>query len=264
MRIIKKLLKGLLISSALGLTLPACAQSSTEQQAQQPIPASRNFLGLGIGAFPETPGSSNLRMMALPVLQYTFGDVGYVTGLKAGIWGYSSNDRSLRIGLYAEPRFGYDSSDNPITAGMSNRGFALDVGPSLRWTTPAGVLNFDYGFDVTNRSDGQVAQLQFIRPLVSEVGFRLNGLLGATWQNAAMNNYYWGVNASDVTASRAAYAAGAGVGLSVGLTGLYAFGPTSALFYGATINRLSSPQANSPITERNFTPLIYLGYGWRM
>ena len=70
---------------------------------------------------PETPGSSNLRMMALPVLQYTFGDVGYVTGLKAGIWGYSSNDRSLRIGLYAEPRFGYDSSDNPITATMANR-----------------------------------------------------------------------------------------------------------------------------------------------
>lgn len=264
MCIIKKLLTSSLVSSALGLALPAYAQSAADQQAQQPIPASRNFLGLGIGAFPQTPGSSDLRVMALPVLQYTFGDIGYVTGLKAGVWGYNSDDRSLRIGLYAEPRFGFDSSDNPITSGMANRSFAIDVGPSLRWTTPAGVLNFDFGFDVTNRSNGQVAQLQFIRPLVSEVGFRLNGLVGATWQNAAMNNYYWGVNASEATTIRAAYTAGAGVGLSVGLTGLYAFGPTSALFYGATINRLSSPQANSPITERSYTPLIYLGYGWRM
>jgi outer membrane scaffolding protein for murein synthesis (MipA/OmpV family) len=144
---------------------------------------------------------------------------------------------------------------------MPDRRFAIDAGPSIRWTTPAGVLNFDYGFDVTNRSNGQVAQLQFIRPLVSEMGFRLNGLIGATWQNAAMNDYYWGVDGEQ---GRALYKAGAGTGLSVGLTGLYSFGPTSALFYGATINRLSSTQANSPMTERSFAPLIYLGYGWRM
>jgi len=103
--------------------------------------------------------------------------------------------------------------------------------------------------------------LQLVRPLLTETSFRLNGLVGATWQNAAMNNYYWGV---DGLQGRDSFRAGAGVGLSVGLTGLYTFGPTSALFYGATINRLSAPQANSPIGERSYSPLIYLGYGWRM
>jgi outer membrane protein len=261
MRATKSLIICLVLAEGFFLNASAFAQSAADQQAQQPIPASRNFIGLGIGAFPKTPGSTDLRVMALPVLQYTFGDVGYVTGLKAGLWGYTSDDRSLRIGVYAEPRFGYDSSDNPVTVGMADRRFAIDAGPSIRWTTPVGVLNFDYGFDVTNRSNGQVAQLQFIRPLVSEVGFRLNGLIGATWQNAAMNNYYWGVDGEQ---GRAFYRAGAGTGLSVGLTGLYSFGPTSALFYGATINRLSNPQSNSPIAERSFSPLIYLGYGWRM
>jgi outer membrane protein len=255
MRVIKNLMICVVMTQSLVLATSGFAQSAADQQAQQPIPASRNFIGLGIGAFPKTAGSTDLRVMALPVLQYTFGDVGYITGLKAGLWGYTSDDRSLRIGLYAEPRFGYDSSDNPVTAGTPDRRFAIDAGPSVRWTTPVGVLNFDYGFDVTNRSNGQVAQLQFIRPLVSETGFRLNGLIGATWQNAAMNDYYWSVGS---------YKAGAGTGLSVGLTGLYSFGPTSALFYGATINRLSSTQANSPMTERSFAPLIYLGYGWRM
>ncbi len=261
MRVTKNVLICTMLAQGTLLASTGFAQSAANQQAQQPIPASRNFIGLGIGAFPNTPGSTDLRVMALPVLQYTFGDVGYVTGLKAGIWGYNSEDRSLRIGLYAEPRFGYDSSDNPVTAGMADRRFAIDAGPSVRWTTPVGVLNFEYGFDVSNRSNGQVAQLQFIRPLVSEMGFRLNGLIGATWQNAAMNNYYWGVDGQN---GRDYYKAGAGTGLSVGLTGLYAFGPTSALFYGATINRLSNTQSNSPITDRSFTPLIYLGYGWRM
>lgn len=261
MRIIKRLLICALPVSTLLLGSAAIAQSAAEQQAQQPIPSSRNFLGLGVGAFPNTPGSSDLRVMALPVLQYTFGDLGYITGLKAGVWGYTSEDRSLRIGLYAEPRFGYESNDNPVTAGMADRRFAIDAGPSVRWTTPAGVVNFDYGFDVSNRSGGQVAQLQLVRPLLTDTSFRLNGLVGATWQNAAMNNYYWGV---DGLQGRDSFRAGAGVGLSVGLTGLYTFGPTSALFYGATINRLSTPQANSPVSERSYSPLIYLGYGWRM
>lgn len=247
------------------LAVPAAqAQTEAERQAQQPIPSARNFLGLGIGAFPKTSGSSGLRTLVLPVVQYTWGDIGYVTGLKAGLWGYTSADRSLRVGLYAEPRFGYDAGDSTRTAGMADRDFAIDAGPSVRWTTPVGVLNFDYGFDVTGKSDGQVAQLQFIRPLITERGFRLNGLLGATWQNAAMNNYYWGVRPAEAIAGRPAYNAPAGTALSIGVSGLYAFGPDSALFYGASLSRLSDAQADSPISERRYAPLIYLGYGWRL
>jgi outer membrane protein len=241
----------------------ALAQSAAEKQAQQPIPSGSNFFGLGIGAFPKTSGSSELRTMVLPVVQYSWANVAYVSGLKAGVWGYTSEDRSLRVGLYAEPRFGYNASDSPRTAGMADREFGIDAGPSLRWTTPAGVVNFEYGFDVTGRSNGQAAQLQFVRPLITDQGFRLNGLLSATWQNAAMNTYYWGMRASE-TGGQGARNVGAGVGLSAGLTGLYNVGSNGALFFGATINRLSDEQADSPIAERRYTPVIYFGYGWRL
>lgn len=249
----------------LACLLPASAvmaQSVAEKQAQQPIPSGRNFLGLGIGAFPKTSGSRDLRTMVLPVVQYSWGNVAYISGLKAGVWGYTSEDRSLRIGLYAEPRFGYDASDSPRTAGMADRDFAVDAGPSVRWTTPVGVVNFEYGFDITGRSNGQAAQLQFIRPLLTEEGFRLNGLVSATWQNAAMNTYYWGKRASENSGTP--LNVGAGVGFSAGLTGLYTVGTNGALFFGATINRLSDAQANSLIAERSYTPVIYLGYGWRL
>lgn len=241
----------------------AMAQSASESQAQQPIPSAGNFLGLGVGAIPKTPGNSDLRVMLLPAVQYTWGDFAYVTGLKAGVWGFTSEDRSLRIGLYAEPRFGFDANDSPRTAGMADRGFAVDAGPSLRWITAAGVLNLDYGFDITGRSNGQVAQLQFIRPLVTEPGFRLNGLLGATWQNAAMNTYYWGMRASE-TNDGIPLRIGAGTGFSAGLTGIYRVGSSGAVFFGTTINRLSQEQADSPISDRRYTPLLYLGYGLRM
>ena len=251
----------LLISGLCAAT--AMAQSPSGNQAQQPIPSAGNFLGLGIGAIPKTPGNSDLRVMLLPAVQYTWGDFAYVTGLKAGMWGFTSEDRSLRIGLYAEPRFGYDASDSPRTAGMADRGFAVDAGPSLRWTSSAGVLNLDYGFDITGRSNGQVAQLQFIRPLVTETSFRLNGLLGATWQNAAMNTYYWGMRANE-TSDGLPLRIGAGTGFSAGLTGIYRIDNSSAVFFGTTINRLSQEQADSPISDRRYTPVLYLGYGLRM
>jgi len=263
MTLFKKLLFGAVLLSPLLPLTHAAAQSVAEKQAQQPVPSGSNFLGLGLGAMPKTPGSSDMRVLALPVVQYSWGNVAYVSGLKAGVWGFNTDDRSLRIGLYAEPRFGYDASDSPRTAGMADRDFAIDAGPSVRWTTSAGVVNFDYGFDVTGRSGGQVAQLQFIRPLITDSTFRLNGLLSSTWQNAAMNNYYWGMKASE-TVDGLARNVGSGAGLSAGLTGLYSIGPSGALFFGTSVNRLSDAQANSPITERDYTYVVYLGYGWRL
>ena len=244
-------------------TSVAMAQSTAEKQAQQAIPSASNFFGLGVGAFPKTSGSSDLRVMALPVVQYSWGNVAYVSGLKAGVWGFTSENRSLRIGLYAEPRFGYNASDSVRTAGMADREFGIDAGPSVRWSTPAGVINLEYGFDITGRSNGQVAQMQFIRPLITGQGFRLNGLAAATWQNSAMNSYYWGMQASETTDGLARNV-GAGVGFSAGITGLYTVGNSGALFFGVSVNRLSDAQANSPIAERSYTPVMYLGYGWRM
>lgn len=258
----KHLATATLLSTLLA-TAVTSAQTLTEKQVQQPIPSASNFVGIGGGAFPKTSGSSDLRVMLLPVVQYNWGNIAYISGLKAGLWGFTSEDRSLRIGLYAEPRFGYDASDSARTAGMADRAFAIDAGPSLRWTTPLGALNIEYGFDVTGRSNGQVAQVQFIRPLISERGFRLNGLVGATWQNAAMNSYYWGKRASE-SGTGSAINVGAGTGFSVGLTGFYTVSSGGALFFGTSINRLSDVQADSPLAERRFTPVIYFGYGWRL
>lgn len=239
-------------------------QDANERQAQQALPTPQNFIGIGGGVLPKVPGSSGVRFLALPVLQYQYKDVAYVSGLKAGAWGFVSADESLRIGVYAEPRFGYTASDSTKTAGMADRDFAFEAGPSLRWQTEAGVLNVDYGFDISGKSKGQVAQVQFIRPLVKDMTFRLNGIVSATWQDAKMNDYYFGVRSNEVATGRPAYAPGSGTSFSIGLSGLFAFNRTGAVFFGATVNRLSSAQTNSPIVERDYTPVAYVGYGWRM
>ncbi len=259
-----------LTSVLLGLGLLAGAggahaqEAATDRQTQQSLPTPQNFFGLGVGALPKTAGSADLRVMVLPVVQYNYRDVAYISALKAGVWGISSADKRVRVGLFVEPRFGYDAADNPRTAGMADREFALDAGPTLRWQTDEGTVNLDVGFDVTGRSKGQAVQLQFIRGLVRDPAFRLNGVVGMQWQSAAMNNYYFGVSGTEVASGRAAYAPGAGTSFSLGVNGLYAFDASGAMFFGATLTRLSDAQFDSPIVERRYQPVFYLGYGWRM
>ena len=228
--------------------------------------ASNNFIGIGAGVFPKTPGNSNMTAIALPVLQVSYEDKAYINGIRAGVWAFDADDKSLRIGLYAEPRFGYTGSDSTITKGMTTRDFAIDLGPTVRWTTEAGTVNLDYGFDVTGKSKGQVAQLQFVRPLVRQVGLVVNASVQATWQSDKMNNYYWGVASTEtnVPIGRIAYTANSGTAVGASLSGLYAFNPAGAMFFGATLTRLSDAQYDSPIAERRYVPTLYLGYGWRM
>ncbi len=96
---IHKNLTTTILSGTLLSTPFASAQTLVEKQIQQPIPSASNFLGIGAGAFPKTSGSSELRFLMLPVAQYSWGNVAYISGLKAGVWGFTSDDRSLRIGL---------------------------------------------------------------------------------------------------------------------------------------------------------------------
>ena len=247
------------------LLLTTLSHAETEQTAgTQEKPLSNNFFGLAVAGVPKTPGNSSMGAMALPLIQYDYQDMAYIHGIKAGVWVYDLDDKKLRIGLYAEPRFGFKGSDSSLTNGMATRDLSIDFGPSLRWQTDIGVFNLDYGFDVLGKSNGQALRAQFTRPLVQQTGFVVNGVLGATWQNAAMNNYYYGVGAADTGGGLTQYSAASGTSTSVGVNGLYAFNMTGAVFFGATIHRLSDAQADSPIAERRYVPTLYLGYGWRM
>ena len=75
----KYLVVALLLSGSLSIQIVS-AETLKEKQVQQPIPSASNFLGIGAGAFPKTSGSSELRTMFLPVVQYSWGDLAYISG----------------------------------------------------------------------------------------------------------------------------------------------------------------------------------------
>ena len=238
------------------------AEERIDRQTETAIPKNGNLYGLGVGVLPQTSGSKDLRTMVLPIIQASYADRFYINALRAGVWLVDSDDRRLRLGLAADARFGWEADEGKRTKGMQDRDFSMDLGPTLRWQTDYGTFNAQWAFDVGSASKGQSAQVQFVRALIRGPGLRLNGLVGLTWNNRKMNNYYYGVSSTEATASRPAYSAGSGTQLQAGVNGAYPLGERGSLLFGLMATRLGSAQADSPITETRLQPLAYLGYGW--
>lgn len=242
--------------------LPAFANDRIDLQTEAAIPRSGNLYGIGVGVLPATSGSDELRAMVLPVIQASYAERFYINALRAGVWLVDSDDRRLRIGLAADARFGWKAGDGRRTHGMDDRDFSIDVGPALRWQTDYGTINAQWGFDAGSASKGQSAQLQFVRAIIRGPGLRLNGLLGITWNDSRMNDYYFGVSAREASPDRPAYRAGAGTQLQAGINGAWPVGNRGSLLFGLMATRLGNAQADSPIVETRIQPLAYTGYGW--
>ena len=88
------------------------------------------------------------------------------------------------------------------------------------------------------------------------------GLVGITWNDRRMNDYYFGVSTREATPERPAYRAGAGTQLQAGINGAWPVGNRGSLLFGLMATRLGNAQADSPIVETRIQPLAYAGYGW--
>ena len=78
-------------------------------------------------------------------------------------------------------------------------------------------------------------------------------------RDAKLNNYYYGVLPGEATASRPAYAAGAGINTTLGLYGAYDVSQNWRLLAGVSATVLSATVKNSPIVQRQVLPGIYVG-----
>lgn len=244
----------------LGMVMPVYAEENIDRDTETAIPRSKNLYGLGVAVLPKTSGSEEFRMLALPIINANYGDRFYINALQAGVWLLDSEDKRLRFGLAAQARIGWDAEDGKLTKGMMDRDFSFDIGPALRWQTDYGTFNAQWGFDAGGASNGQTVDLQYIKNLVKNTQFKLNGTLGLTWNNAKFNDYYFGVGRNETAPLRPAYDAGSGTEYRVGLNGSYAIGKESFLLFGGSITRLSNEQANSPIVETRTQPFVYVGY----
>ncbi|NQW92918.1 MAG: MipA/OmpV family protein, partial [Polaromonas sp.] len=181
---------------------------------------------------------------------------------RAGIKLFNEGDRGLgqRLDVFIEQRFeGFLAKNLPASLiGMTSRDSGADLGLAYRVRQSWGTVRAEFVRDVGSASRGYEARLGYgyewrsgpwsLRPDVS-----------VSWRDAKLNNYYYGVQANEATASRAAYQPGWGTQAQLGLYGSYDASERWRLLAGVSATLLGASVKNSPIVQNRVIPAVYIG-----
>lgn len=77
--------------ASFSLISPAFANDKIDRDTETAIPRSKNLYGIGVAVLPETSGSDEFRVLALPIINANYGDRFYINALQAGVWLLDSN-----------------------------------------------------------------------------------------------------------------------------------------------------------------------------
>jgi len=242
-----------------GLLLPTRAGA----QAQVPAasPGWSGTAGAAPVVFPKYAGGEELEVLPLPILFVSYDDGFYVDLFRAGAYIWGSDDKKKGVSIAFEPRLGFHASDGPRLAGMATRRGSLSGGPTFDWEGDAGALSLAYFYDLSNASHGGYVDVLLSRPLVHDDLWDASGTIELARLDSKIVNYYFGVPSSEATPTRPLYEPGATTNVTLWFTGQRNLTKRYALMFGANVMRLGAEAADSPIVERRYVPLVYLGIG---
>jgi outer membrane protein len=239
------------------LCCPVAARAQTEEKT----PGWHGTLGVGPLFVPKYVGGTKMEVLPLPIAYIDYNEWFYVNLFRAGAYIWSSEDRKRGISLALEPRIGFNSSDGPRLAGMATRRSSVLGGPTFDWEGSLGSFSIAYFSDLNGASGGGYLDLFLSEPFVKNSHWELNGTIELTRLNSKFVNYYFGVTPSEATPTRPVYVPGATTNATLWLTGQYNMTRRHALMFGANVTQFGSAASDSPIVERRWAPLFYIGLG---
>lgn len=181
--------------------------------------------------------------------------------LDADTWlGLAGTGRQIEVGMSLAPRLG---TGMPFPAFVSPEApeRAVEVGPGVRWWSPAGTLSASFRFDPTGATQGDSLQLSFSRPLISNQGFRLLAYVGAEWQTgrtASVAPTFMGLGGA-----RPLYSAGSAANVGFGLDTHYQLTRSSAVVVGASGLRFGGAPVDGALYADRWQATLYGGYSFR-
>ncbi|HEX5285788.1 MAG TPA: MipA/OmpV family protein [Polaromonas sp.] len=246
-----------LLAAGLSAMTPASANGNIEPLTDiLPEPSSAG-LGLVTGIERSPYRDAGTRYDLLPLYLYE-GQRLFLHANRVGV--KLLNGSEQRLDLLVERRLeGFPTVRVPSSlAGMAMRDSGLDVGLSYRYRQPWGRLQAELLHDAGNTSKGTEFRLGYTHEWRSGP-WTLRPSLTLAWRDARLNNYYYGVQASEATPGRPAYAPGAGINTTAGLYGSYDVSQRWRLLAGVSATVLSSQTKNSPIVQQRVLPAVYVG-----
>jgi outer membrane protein len=178
--------------------------------------------------------------------------------------GYSLfEDDGWEIDALAKVRFeGYDEDDSRFLQGMDDRKWTLEMGGSLSKTFAIGDITADVSADVLNEHKGYELRLFYsydFRNVLESPALTVTPNIGLAYRDSQLNDYYYGVRASEVIAGRPEYNAGDSTGLMAGMRVNYKINEKLSLMSMISFEWLGDEIRNSPIVDEDYIESFLLG-----
>lgn len=245
-----------LLAATLLLTATVNAQVNKGENRAQ-VEQHGWLYGIGLGLDQGIYKDFDTRVLPIPLIGYR-GENLTVFGpfVNYNFYRHQGFEFSARL----VPTFeGYDESDSEVFTGMQDRDFSLALGLGAAYQHNDLKLEVTTSHDVLSRSDGYEADISISK--VYQFGmFFVEPSLSINYQDSHYVDYYYGVQQSEATSTRAQYSGKGSVNKAIGLsfmTPAY-FGGMSMLsienvWYGDAI-------ADSPLTDSDSSIRMIMSY----
>ena len=172
----------------------------------------------------------------------------YLHAYRAGLKLYNDDDNRFDVFLaHRFEGFPYDRIPSSLV-GMTERGPGADFGVSYQRSGPWGAVYTEYLHDISGASVGNELRLGYNYEWKNG-RWRLRPHLMLAARDARLNDYYYGVQPGEATATRPAYQPGSGVNGQVGLYGAYSLTERWRLLAGVDATRWAKGVRDSPIVD---------------
>jgi outer membrane protein len=155
--------------------------------------------------------------------------------------------------------------DSPQWTGLEPRPAQLEGGLGSVLISPVGLWSARLSTDISNRSNGSEALLNWSAPLIGERWLAM-GSVGLMWRSSSLANYYFGgVSASEATPQRPAYDVGATWSPVISLVTSYRLSPQWLVGGVLSYEAFADSVRESPLVQKNgrYDALLGIGYVWK-
>ncbi len=259
MNVLKRV-SGLLVIFYLLICGPALGQEV--RKLVEPVPAPDNdsynspdsqwSLTLGAGALllPEYEGSSDYRILPMPVVDFRYGKYFSISTTR-GLEVYLYNDSNLEVGPSLNYRFGRDQDDSDDLEGLGDVDGGFTAGGFVRYNLRPFRFSLQ-GDQGLGRAKGFLAEAEALYQAPAVAGWNPNLGVSAAWADSRYNEAYFGINETQsLRSGYREYDPGAGfkhVALSAGAS--HALGENFNVNVFGEYRRLVGPAADSPLVEQ--------------
>jgi outer membrane protein len=176
-------------------------------------------------------------------------------------------DDSWQVSGIAKVRFeGYEEDESDFLRGMDDREWTVELGASLSKNFSFGDLTADFAADILGEHEGHETRFSYgydFRDAFQIPSLTLSPNIGVNYRSRRLNDYYYGVRASEVTAARTQYDAGDSVGFFTGIRLGYRLSKDLSLLGLISLEWLDDEIRSSPIVDEDHIESFLLGLIYR-